>query len=312
MPSDLQQHSNSIKNKALEIGFDFVGISNAEKLKEEENRLQQWLDSGFQGKMSYLENHGKKRLDPTELMPGTKSVISLMYNYYPEEELGSSSFKLAKYAYGKDYHKVIKKRLKELTAFIEDIYSDVAYRVFVDSAPVMERQWAAKSGLGWIGKNTLLLNKEKGSFFFLAEVFLDKELVADRPVKDYCGSCTACIDACPTDAFEAPYVLNASKCISYHTIELKDELLDPSYKGKFDNWMFGCDICQDVCPWNRFSSVNNEQAFEPPQELIEMTDKSWSELTEEKFSVLFQGSAVQRTKYKGLKRNIDFLKDNQI
>ena len=260
--------------------------------------------------MTYLENHFEKRLDPTLLLPGTKSVISLMYNYYPEAELDNSTYKLAKYAYGKDYHNVIKKRLKELTAFIESLYGEADYRVFVDSAPVMERQWAAKSGLGWIGKNTLLLNKEKGSFFFLAEILLDKELIYDRPIKDYCGSCTACLDACPTDAFEAPYVLNASKCISYQTIELKDEFINPSFKDKFDDWMFGCDICQDVCPWNRFSSPNKEQQFEPSRGLVEMTDQYWRELSEEKFTEIFHGSAVQRTKYKGLKRNIDFLQED--
>ena len=310
MSSDLQQLTSSIKNKARETGFDFVGISKAEKLESEEDTLQQWLDSGYQGSMTYLENYFEKRLDPTLLVPGTKSVISLMYNYFPEAELSNSTYKLAKYAFGKDYHHVIKKRMNELTSFIESLYNEVSYRVFVDSAPLMERQWAAKSGLGWIGKNTLLINKEKGSFFFLAEIVLDKELHYDGPIKDYCGSCTACLDACPTDAFEAPYVLNASKCISYQTIELKDASIDPSFKGQFDNWMFGCDICQDVCPWNRFSSPNKEQKFEPSIELSNMTDQDWKGLTEEKFTKLFHGSAVQRTKYNGLKRNIDFLRED--
>ena len=310
MSSDLQQISTSIKSKALELGFDFVGFSKSEKLYSEEGKLRQWLDAGYQGSMTYLENHFDKRLDPSLLMPETRSVISLMYNYYPEKELSRSSFKLAKYAYGKDYHNVIKKRLKGLTSMLESLWDHVSYRVFVDSAPVMERQWAAQSGLGWIGKNTLLINKEKGSFFFLAEILIDKELAYDGPIKDHCGSCTACLDACPTDAFESPYVLNASKCISYQSIELKDAIIDSSFKGKFDDWMFGCDICQDVCPWNRFSTPHKESKFEPSNELKEMNDQDWKKLSEKKFTELFQGSAVQRAKYKGLRRNIDFLEEN--
>jgi len=300
-------YSRLLKDKARELGFDFIGFSKATRLNEDDH-LKKWLESGYQGKMSYLEGHFDKRLDPCELMPGCKSVVSLMYNYYPENEISTSKYKLAKYAYGKDYHNVIKKKLKALTTFIEDSYGPVNHRVFVDSAPVMERQWAEQSGLGWIGKNTLLINKEQGSFFFLAEILIDKELDYDGPIGDHCGTCRACLDACPTDAFEGPYVLNASKCISYQTIELKDELIDPELKGKFENWMFGCDICQDVCPWNRFSKPNFEPAFEPKTKLQSMSDHDWENLNEEDFTELFHGSAVQRTKYQGLKRNISFLK----
>ena len=254
-----------------------------------------------------MEDHFEKRLDPRELMPGTRSVISLLYNYYPAEQLDKSSYKIARYAYGKDYHLLIKKRLKALTDYLEELTASSNYRVFVDSAPVMERQWAARSGLGWLGKNTLLINKEKGSYFFLAEVLTDVELEYDGPVTDHCGSCTACLDACPTNAFDAPYVLNASRCISYMTIELKSAI-SSEFKGNFDQWIFGCDICQEVCPWNRFSSPHNEERFQPSEELKSMTDRNWEELGEDKYDSLFSGSAVKRTKYGGLKRNIEYVR----
>ncbi len=258
--------------------------------------------------MSYLENHFEKRLDPRKLVPGAKSVISLVYNYYPEKDLATSDgFKIAKYAYGKDYHFVIKDKLKIFFEELKNQIGEIEGRVFVDSAPVHERAWAAKSGLGWIGKNSLLLNKEMGSFFFLAEIILDLDLIPDGPVKDHCGTCTACMDACPTDAIPEPYEVDGSRCISYLTIELKDEIPD-EFQGKMDNWIFGCDICQDVCPWNRFSKPHHEKEFEPGG-WENLTKEDWTELTEEVFRKVFQKSAVKRTKFLGLKRNIDFQKD---
>jgi len=299
--------SSEIKILAKNLGFDLVGFSKAEKMIAEERHLHEWLDAGYQGSMSYLENHFEKRLDPQKLVPGARSVISLMYNYHPKEQIDNDGLKIAKYAYGKDYHKVIKKRVKGLTDFLESSFENLEYRVFADSAPVMERQWARESGIGWIGKNTLLINPEKGSFFFLAEIVLNKELEYDGPIKDHCGTCTKCLDACPTNAFEAPYVLNASKCISYLTIELKDGVIPQEFKGKFENWAFGCDICQDICPWNRFSKPHKEVLFEPSNELKQMNSNDWDSLNEEKFNSLFEGSAVKRAKFKGLKRNINFI-----
>jgi len=294
---------------ARDLGFDFCGISKAEFLAEDAPRLEKWLRNEAHGKMSYMENHFDKRLDPTRLVPGAKSVVSLLYNYYPEKDLsseGSQSHKVAKYAYGKDYHFVIKDKLKDFMHKLQEEVGQVEGRVFVDSAPVMERQWAAKSGLGWIGKNTLLINKDQGSFFFLAELIIDLELEADGPIKDYCGTCTKCVDACPTDAI-TPYELDASKCISYLTIELKDQI--PSeFEEKMEGWAFGCDICQDVCPWNRFSKPHREPEFRPTNELVELFNNNWQDLTEEVFRSVFKASAVKRTKFEGLKRNLNFLK----
>ncbi len=305
------QHAQKIKLLAQEIGFDFCGISKAEFLEEEADRLESWLNRGLNGKMSYMANHFDKRLDPTKLVPGAKSVVSLLYNYYPHQDL-SDQFpdapKLAKYAYREDYHHVVKDKLKALIETIEKEIGQVEGRVFVDSAPVMERQWAQRAGLGWTGKNTLLINKGAGSFFFLAELIIDLELEPDGPIKDYCGSCTKCIDACPTDAL-APYELDANKCISYLTIELKDEI-DKGFKGQMENWAFGCDICQDVCPWNRFSKPHHEPRFEPSKELLELFNNNWQELTSEVFRSVFKKSAVKRTKWEGLKRNINFLDKN--
>lgn len=304
---DKQTKTHFIKAKAAELGFSFCGISKAEFLKDEAPRLEEWLKRNYQGKMSYLENHFDKRLDPTLLVPGAKSVITLLYNYYPDKDLANESeLKIAKYAYGEDYHFVVKEKLKFLFEAIQKNIGEISGRVFVDSAPVMERAWAQKSGLGWIGKNSLLLNRSMGSFFFLAEIIIDLELEYDGPVKDYCGTCTACMDACPTDAIPEPYVVDGSKCISYFTIELKEEI-PADVQGKFKNWIFGCDICQDVCPWNSFAKPHHESRFIPSDSLTKMKTSDWKELTEEVFDKIFKHSPVKRTKFAGLKRNIDFV-----
>lgn len=296
-----------VKKLAADLGFQFCGISKAEFLEDEAPRLEEWLKRGYQGKMAYLDNHFDKRLDPTLLVPDAKSVVSLVYNYFPKETLGNKdNFKIAKYAYGEDYHFVIKDKLKQLIQLLQQQIGEINGRAFVDSAPVMERAWAQRSGVGWVGKNSLLLNRSAGSYFFLAELIVDIELEVDSPVKDYCGTCTACMDACPTDAIPEPYVVDGSKCISYFTIELKDQIPE-SVKGKFENWMFGCDICQDVCPWNRFATPHNEPRFEPKSELSELNNQDWKELTEDVFQKLFRKSAVKRTGFSGLKRNIQFL-----
>ncbi|MGE0770865.1 MAG: tRNA epoxyqueuosine(34) reductase QueG [Cyclobacteriaceae bacterium] len=305
--STLEKRTQFIKSTAARLGFQFCGISKAQFLDEEAPKLTEWLRRGYQGKMSYLENHFDKRLDPTLLVPGAKSVISLVYNYFPEKDLAEEEqFKIAKYAYGEDYHVVIKDKLKEFMSLVRDEIGEVDGRAFVDSAPVMERAWAQRSGLGWIGKNSLLLNRKMGSFFFLAELIVDLALADDGPVKDYCGSCTACMDACPTDAIPEPYVVDGSKCISYLTIELKEEI-PPDVKGKFENWIFGCDICQDVCPWNRFAKPNEEQRFSPDESLTQMRKDDWREMTEAVFENLFKRSPIQRTRFKGIKRNIRFV-----
>ncbi len=296
-----------LKRSAQEAGFSYVGVSKAGFLAEEAPRLENWLKAGKHGEMSYMGNYFDKRLDTTLLVEGSKSVISLLYNYHtPKKQTDPEAPKLSSYAYGQDYHFVIKAKLKELLEDWQTRVGDFDNRVFVDSAPVMERAWAAKSGLGWIGKHTLLINKQKGSNFFLAEVICDLELEYDGPIKDYCGTCTACIDACPTDAI-TPYDVDASKCISYLTIELKDSI-PTEFKGKMDNWMFGCDICQDVCPWNRFAETHNESAFEPHPDLLDMTKKDWENLQQETFQKVFMKSAVKRTKFSGLSQNIKFLK----
>lgn len=295
-----------IKATATRLGFSFCGIAKAEFLEEEAPRLEEWLQRGYQGKMSYLENYFDKRLDPRLLVEGAKSVISLGYNYFPSEDFGKEgNLKIAKYAYGEDYHFVVKDRLKELLETIQQEVGEVNGRAFVDSAPVLERPLAQRAGNGWIGKNSLLLNKQMGSFFFLAELIVDLDLLYDSPVKDYCGTCTACMDACPTQAIPEPYVVDGSKCISYFTIELK-EAIPAEVKGKFENWIFGCDICQDVCPWNRFSQQNNEKRFQPNDALKTFTKKDWKEITEEVFNKAFKDSPIKRTKLAGLKRNIAF------
>ncbi|PCI99886.1 MAG: tRNA epoxyqueuosine(34) reductase QueG [Flavobacteriales bacterium] len=307
MTSLKTKYTHQIKTEAQRLGFSFCGISKAGFLEEEAPRLENWLKQNMHGEMHYMENNFDKRLDPTLLVEGSKSVISLLFNYYPEEEQRSDTFKISKYAYGEDYHFVIKDKLKDIVHFINDEIGEVSARVFVDSAPVLDRAWANKSGLGWIGKNGMLINKEQGSFFFLAEIILDLELDYDNPVTDHCGTCRACLDACPTEAILPNKVVDGSKCISYFTIELKDEILPNEVKGKFNDWAFGCDICQDICPWNRFSLVHNEPKFTPNEKLINYSKSEWKELTEEIFQEIFKKSAVKRTKFKGLKRNIDFI-----
>lgn len=306
--SNAEKHTALIKAEARRLGFMSCGISRAGFLEEEAPRLEQWLNEGRHGKMQYMENHFDKRLDPTKLVEGSKSVISLLLNYYPEKTQGSDTFKISKYAYGTDYHFVIKDKLKQLMQFIQEEIGEVDGRAFTDSAPVLDKAWAAKSGLGWRGKNSNLISKQVGSFFFVAELILDLELDYDTPVTDHCGSCRACIDACPTQAIVEPYRVDGSKCISYFTIELKEEL-PGDVKGKFDDWMFGCDICQDVCPWNRFSKPHNEPLFDPSPEILDFSKGDWEEITEEVFQKVFRKSAVKRTKYSGLTRNIRFLKE---
>ncbi|MCB4799878.1 tRNA epoxyqueuosine(34) reductase QueG [Neotamlana laminarinivorans] len=302
-----QKHTNLIKTEAKRLGFLSCGVSKAQFLEEEAPRLEKWLNKNMNGKMQYMENHFDKRLDPTKLVEDSKSVISLLLNYYPSKTQNSDSFKISKYAYGTDYHFVIKDKLKALLHFIQDEIGEVSGRAFVDSAPVLDKAWAAKSGLGWIGKNSNLLSQKVGSFFFIAELIIDLELEYDLPTTDHCGTCTACIDACPTEAIVEPYVVDGSKCISYLTIELKENM-PTEFKGKMDNWMFGCDVCQDVCPWNRFSKPHSEPLFNPHPELLSMSKKDWEEVTEETFRKVFKKSAVKRTKYSGLTRNIKFLK----
>jgi epoxyqueuosine reductase len=301
-------HTKFIKEKAQELGFSYCGISKADFLEDEAQHLETWLKRSYNGKMSYMENHFDKRLDPRLLVDGAKSVVSLLLNYHTDEtQQDETAPKLSKYAFGEDYHYVIKDKLK---VFLEDIQSEigeVSGRVFVDSAPVMDKAWAKKSGLGWVGKNSNLIHPKQGSFFFIAELILDLELEADGPIKDYCGTCTRCIDACPTDAIVEPYVVDGSKCISYLTIELKDAILPTEFKGKMDNWMFGCDVCQDVCPWNRFAKKHQEPRFNPNDKLLSLSQTDWKELTNEVFSELFKLSAVKRTKFDGLQRNIEFL-----
>ena len=302
------KNTQLIKEEAHRLGFSFVGFSKADFLEEEAPRLEKWLKEKQHGEMSYMENNFDKRLDPRLLVEGSKSVISLLYNYYSDQKQSDPTApKISTYAYGEDYHFVIKRKLKSLLHFIEDNIGQVDARVFTDSAPVLDRAWAKKAGLGWIGKNANLINKNQGSYFFIAEIILDLDLIYDSPVQDYCGSCTKCIDACPTGAIIQPYVVDGSKCISYFTIELK-EAIPQEVKGKMDNWMFGCDICQQVCPWNSFSLQHNEPAFNPHPDLLSMTKGDWKGLQEDTFKELFRRSAVKRTKFSGLKRNITFLK----
>tara|TARA_Y100001980_G_C14504012_1_gene279724 strand:- start:169 stop:1083 length:915 start_codon:yes stop_codon:yes gene_type:complete len=300
-------YSQLIKKSAKNLGFLSCGISKAEFLEEEAPRFEKWLNEEKHGQMAYMENHYDKRLDPRLLVPGAKSVVSLLLNYYTDEHQVEGAPKISKYAYGTDYHFVIKEKLKQLFQILQEEIGEINGRVFVDSAPVMDKAWAGRSGLGWMGKNTNLINKKVGSFFFIAEMILDLKLDYDTPVTDHCGTCTACIDSCPTEAL-TPYNIDASRCISYLTIELKDQI--PSeFQNKMDDWSFGCDICQDVCPWNRFSKPHSEPLFEPRTELLEFTKKDWEELTEATFDTIFKNSAVKRTRYRGLKRNLAFLND---
>ncbi len=302
-----EKYTSSIKQEAKRLGFLSCGVSKAGFLEEDAPRLEKWLNNNMHGQMSYMENHFDKRLNPTLLVDGAKSVISLLLNYYPSEFQKEESYKISKYAYGQDYHFVIKEKLKELLHFIQTEIGEVSGRAFVDSAPVLDKAWAAKSGLGWMGKNTNLITQKVGSFYFIAELIVDLELEYDSATTDHCGSCTACIDACPTEAIVAPYVVDGSKCISYFTIELKENI-PTEMKGKFDDWVFGCDVCQDVCPWNRFSKSHNEPLFQANPELLSLSKKDWEEITEDVFKKVFKNSAVKRTKLEGLKRNVAFSK----
>lgn len=302
------QHTKIIKGIANELGFEACGVARARHLVEEEANLKNWLNLNYHGQMGYMANHFDKRLDPTKLVPGAKSVVSLLYNYYPKKDLADKgTYRIAKYTYGKDYHLVIRDKLKLLLERIREEIGEVEGRAFVDSAPVMERQWAQIAGLGWLGKNGLLLNKKMGSFFFIAELIIDLELVPDTPVTDHCGTCTRCIDACPTEAIVQPGLVDGSKCISYFTIELKAENTIPTGHN-MENWIFGCDICQDICPWNRHAKPHQEPEFNPSEDLMAMNDDSWEEMTEEVFGRMFGKSAIKRTKLKGLQRNVAYIK----
>ncbi len=307
MINNKEKYTQLIKAEAHRLGFLSCGISKAGFLEEEAPRLENWLNNQMNGQMSYMENHFDKRLNPTLLVDDAKSVISLLLNYYPSELQNEDSYKISKYAYGQDYHHVIKEKLKELLHFIQTEIGEVSGRAFVDSAPVLDKAWAAKSGLGWVGKNSNLITQKVGSFYFIAELIIDLELDYDAPTTDHCGSCTACLDACPTEAIVAPYVVDGSKCISYFTIELKDNL-PQEMKGKFDDWMFGCDVCQDVCPWNRFSKPHIEPLFQANSDILNFSKSDWEEITVDTFQKVFKNSAVKRTKYEGLLRNINFLK----
>jgi len=302
--------SQYIKSTAKDLGFDYCGIAKAIQLDDDARRLESWLSKGFNGTMQYMQNHFDLRIDPTKLVPDAKSVITLLINYFPEEKQLEVAPKIAKYAFGEDYHLVIKNKLHHFFARIREEIGEINGRGFVDSAPVLERTWAQKSGLGWIGKNGNLINKQQGSFFFIASLIVDIELYYDDPfVKDYCGTCTKCIDNCPTEAIMPGKVIDGSKCISYFTIELKDALVPEKMKGKFDNWLFGCDVCQDVCPWNRFSKTTNEIKFKPLPEVLNFNANDWEELTEETFNTIFKDSPIKRSKYKGIKRNLHFIKE---
>ena len=305
-------YSQLIKQKAEKFGFQSCGISKAEFLEEEAPRLEAWLNKGYHGEMNYMENHFDKRLNPTLLVDGAKSVISLSYNYFPKVKIDEiNNFKISKYAYGEDYHEVIKDILKNMVAEIQEEIGEFGFRVFVDSAPVLEKAWARKSGLGWVGKNANLITKKHGSFYFLAEIICDLELEYDLAVTDHCGSCRACIDACPTQAIVSDRIVDGSKCISYATIELKNQSPD-YFNGKMDDWMFGCDVCQDVCPWNRFSAPTLQEKFAPNFQKLNFRKNEWKELSQELFSEIFKKSAVKRTKFSGLMRNINLLNDHSL
>jgi epoxyqueuosine reductase len=309
-PGQHSQHTKIVRDIATKLGFDYCGIAKAQRLDEDAERLQQWLYKGMHGTMKYMENHFDLRVDPTRLVPGARSVITLLKNYYPPEPQKETAPKISKYAYGKDYHLVIREKMKSFLSTIRDEIGEINGRGFVDSAPVLERSWAQRSGLGWIGKNGNLLTKEAGSFFFIATLITDLDLEYDDPfVKDLCGTCTRCIDACPTEAILPGKVVNGSKCISYFTIELKDMLIPSEMKGRFQDWSFGCDTCQDVCPWNRFSKPHHEVEFAPIQEVLDLSISEWTGMSEEAFKTIFRDSAISRTKWKGMQRNIRFNKD---
>ncbi|MCW3466896.1 tRNA epoxyqueuosine(34) reductase QueG [Chitinophaga nivalis] len=298
-----------IKQLSRELGFDHCGIAKATQLDDDARRLETWLNKGMHGNMHYMENHFDKRIDPRKLVDGAQSVITLLFNYFPEEKQTADAPRISKYAYGQDYHEVIRDRLKTMLLRMQEKIGPVQGRGFVDSAPVLERSWAKRSGLGWIGKNGNLINKQTGSFFFIATLITDIPLDYDNPVADFCGTCTRCLDACPTGALVAPGVVDGSRCISYYTIELKEQLIPDKMKGQFDNWMFGCDTCQDVCPWNRFAKAHQEAAFTPIPAILNFTTKDWEALTEESFKTIFRHSPMKRSKYAGIRRNLKFLED---
>lgn len=301
-------YTRFIKQTASLLGFDYCGIAKAQRLDDDAERLESWLNKGMHGSMQYMEKHFELRVNPCILVPGAKSVITLLKNYFPQQQQNKDAVKISKYAFGKDYHEVIRENMKSFLHLIRNEIGEVNGRGFVDSAPVLERSWAQRSGIGWIGKNGNLITKESGSFFFIATLITDLELEYDDPfAKDFCGSCTKCIDACPTEAILPGKVVNGSKCISYFTIELKDMLIPSEMKGKFDNWAFGCDVCQDVCPWNRFSKPNNELEFTPLPEVLNLTTREWEAMTEETFKKIFKNSPVSRARWKGIQRNIKFL-----
>ncbi len=302
-------HRQLVKSLASALGFDYCGIARAEKLDEDARRLENWLNQGFHGKMKYMENYFDLRVDPTQLVPGAKSVITLLKNYYPQELQQTDGPKISKYAYGKDYHEVIRDQLNQFLSLLREQIGEINGRGFVDSAPVLERSWAVRSGLGWVGKNGNLLTRKSGSFYFISTLVTDLDLEPDDPFAgDFCGSCTRCIDACPTDAILPNRVIDGSRCISYFTIELKDELLPSELSGRFDNWIFGCDICQDVCPWNRFSKPASEPAFQPIPEILHLNTLEWEEMTEEAFKKIFKHSPLKRTKFTGIQRNLKFVR----
>lgn len=304
----IAENTGFIKKLAIQSGFEYCGIAKAQALTEDARRLENWLNQGRHGSMAYMENHFELRVNPCKLVPGAKSVITLLLNYFPEQKQKATSPKISKYAYGKDYHEIIKKKLNFIVGEIKESIGDIHGRGFVDSAPVLERSWAVRSGLGWIGKNGNLINKEQGSFFFIATLIVDLELQYDDPfAKDFCGTCRKCIDACPTEAILENKVVDGSKCISYFTIELKELLIPEEMKGKSDNWIFGCDVCQDICPWNRFSKPTADNAFAPIPEVLNFSTRDWEELTEESFKIIFLHSPIKRTKYTGIRRNLQFI-----
>lgn len=305
---NIGQQTYFVKTAAQQLGFDFCGIAKAQRLDEDARRLESWLRNGFNGTMNYMANHFDLRIDPSKLVPGARSVITLLINYFPKQHQHELAPKISKYAFGNDYHEVIRAKLKTFLQQVKEQVGEINGRGFVDSAPVLERSWAQKAGIGWIGKNGNLINKQSGSFFFIATLITDLELEYDDPfAKDYCGTCTKCIDHCPTDAILPGKVVDGSKCISYFTIELKDALIPGEMKEKFDDWMFGCDVCQDVCPWNRFSKPHNETAFTPLPEILNFTTANWEELTEESFNVIFKNSPLKRSRYEGIRRNLKFI-----
>jgi epoxyqueuosine reductase len=303
-----ERHTRFIKTTAATLGFHYCGIAEAVRLDDDARRLESWLQQGFQGKMQYMENYFDLRTDPRKLVPGAQSVITLLCNYFPAEQQQQEAPKISKYAYGKDYHEVIRGKLNHFIQLIKENIGEVNGRGFVDSAPVLERSWAVRSGAGWVGKNGNLITRQQGSYFFIATLITDLDLIFDHPfAKDYCGTCRKCMDACPTQAIRENKVIDGSRCISYFTIELKDAVIPPEMKNKFENWMFGCDICQDVCPWNRFSQPNTEIEFTPIPEILDLSTEEWNQLGEDAFRKIFKSSPLKRTKFKGIQRNLRFI-----